>query len=159
EAKSLARRSVDITRQALGEKHVYLLGSLEVLAHVLRVQRQFAEAEAVYRQSLALAVEGYGEANPAGAPTLEEPAATLGEEERFDEAEPLLRRALDFVGRAADADAADVVSVLLHLGQLHVARKDFLKARDVAQQAVGHARGVAEGRPGLLAPCLLYLGE
>ena len=113
----------------------------------------------MFRQGLALAVEVYGEANPSVADTIEGLAAALCEQERFDEAEPLLRRALDLVEAPRRMPTpTSFPCCCTWAGCTPPARTSSRRDRSL-NRPWACATGFADGRPGLLAGCLLELGD
>ena len=90
-AEPALRRSLSLTRQALGEQHIYVALALHELGDELEKRNNFAEAEKTYRQCLEMARALVGLTHPKAVHPVSSLARVLAKEGRPSEGEQLFR--------------------------------------------------------------------
>jgi CHAT domain-containing protein/tetratricopeptide (TPR) repeat protein/predicted RNA-binding Zn-ribbon protein involved in translation (DUF1610 family) len=145
----LARRSLDLAVEHLGECHPASGKRLSDLAVLLGRVGAYDEAEVLYRRSLEASRTVLGEEHPEYATTLCNLAELLADRGDYVAAEAPARRSLEIRRRAlGDADPA-VAHSLNNLALLHERRGDVEQARMLFRQAVdltARARGEDDPR-------------
>jgi serine/threonine protein kinase/tetratricopeptide (TPR) repeat protein len=88
-AESALRRSLELTRQALGEQHIYVALVLHELGDTLEKRDNLAAAERIYRECLEMATNQVGLTHPKSVFPIASLARVLAKEGRRSEAEQL----------------------------------------------------------------------
>jgi CHAT domain-containing protein len=93
-ALSMQKKLLEVRKEVLGEKHPDYATTLEHLGGLYREQKQYREAERLYRQALALLGEVNGTRTPHYAGSLYSLAGLYLEQHEPDKARPLVEQAL-----------------------------------------------------------------
>ena len=113
---------------ALGSESLRLASSLSNLGQLKFRQRDFAEAEQLFRRSLAIRERALGSDHYGVVQSLNNLAMLYYSRGELDAAEPLFRRALDLSERHLGGEHPDVATSLSNLARLLFRRNDFASA-------------------------------
>jgi tetratricopeptide (TPR) repeat protein len=94
EAERCCKRSLEISKSELGDRHPDTASSLNNLAALHRSQGRYGEAEPLYLEALAIHKSELGDRHPATAISLSNLAGLYRSQGRYGEAEPLFLEAL-----------------------------------------------------------------
>ncbi|MEM9454373.1 MAG: serine/threonine-protein kinase [Myxococcota bacterium] len=121
DAQQRADAAMLLAPLVLGSPHadpVEQAASRTTLAHVLRMQGKYTEAEAEYRAALALRLEALGPDHPDVAGSRNNLGVILAQQKRFDEAEAELRAGLALRQQVLGPDHPDVAGPRNNLANL-----------------------------------------
>jgi tetratricopeptide (TPR) repeat protein len=136
EAEPLYRRTVEVRRAALGERHPDYAESLNNAAILLGEMGRHAEAEPLYRQAMDIIRTALGKRHPRFAVSLNNLAALYSSMGRYAEAEPLYRRAVEVRRAALGERHPDYAAPLNNLAYLYHSTGRHAEAEPLYRQAM-----------------------
>jgi tetratricopeptide (TPR) repeat protein len=94
---SYFRRAIEIDKKALGNDHPDVGRGYNNLAHLLKDEGRYAEAEPLYRQAIEINEKTLGKDHPNSAIDYNNLARLLQAQGKYAQAEPLYRQAIEIL--------------------------------------------------------------
>jgi tetratricopeptide (TPR) repeat protein len=135
EAERCLKESLDLARQAFGDRHAYVALVLHELAFTLMNQQQYEEAERYFRECLRIA-EGYGLEHPKATILLNNFCSLLHRRGKRTEAEGLLEKAMKVRQARYGPNHGSVADVLLIQARLLDRPTESVRRQQLLRQAL-----------------------
>jgi tetratricopeptide (TPR) repeat protein len=135
EAESHYRRSLELTKKALGDNDPEVAKTMDALARVLARKSQFKEAETLLREALALMEKAYYADHYNNAPIAEHLADCLSAQGRYEDAEPLMKRAMDIYAKTLVGDHHEIVRATQKLAEIQCHLNKYPDAETLLKKA------------------------
>jgi CHAT domain-containing protein/Flp pilus assembly protein TadD len=142
EALPLARQTVALRRQVLGDAHPATAVSAQDLALTLNAQAKYAEAESLGRQALEVCRKVLGEEHPHTAASYNNLGTTLQAQAKYAQAEALYRRALAIFRQVRGEEHADTATAYDNIGVTLHAQGKYAEAEPFFHQSLTLCRKV-----------------
>jgi tetratricopeptide (TPR) repeat protein len=152
------RQSVELTRKALGPKHVYLALPLTELAMIEEGQGQYDSAFEHYSEALAVARESVGVAHPQVLVIVQRLAAIHRQRRRPDKAAGLFQELLDAQRERYGANHVFVADTLRAMAEHEFHGKNPQQEGRHLEEALAIYRRCTDYVPRLYADCLNHRG-
>ncbi|MEQ8788701.1 MAG: tetratricopeptide repeat protein [Pirellulaceae bacterium] len=136
EAVPLAKETLELYKEVLGEKHPEYARSLNNLGFLLAAQGDYAQAEPLYRQALEVLKEVLGEKHPDYASSLNNLAELYRSQGDNAQAEPLHREALQVRKAVLGEKHPHYALSLNNLADLYDSQGDYAQAEPLYCQAL-----------------------
>ena len=133
-AEELLTRAIQISEESLGPLHPDHVSRLASLGRIYRERGQMDRAEPLLSQAKETALEVFGDKNGRYALALRDLALLYQDTGRIAEAETMLRRAVESCKDASPLDRAEVLPVLISLGELESRMGELEKAEGLLRQ-------------------------
>lgn len=159
EAEELARRALEIYREALGPEHRYVASVLANLGQIKETEGDFKSVEELYTQALSIMQEKLGPEDPHLANTLGHLGELSMKEGKYEEAERRMRRALQIQEKSYGHESKPVAVQLNSLGLLSESRHRYDEAATLFQQSLQIMEKVLPGNSTDAAVTMNNLGR
>ena len=159
EAEVIARQSLAIRRETLGNRHADVATSLHNLALVLKRKRDYEAAKLLYEESIDIRREVLGPAHQDLALSLNNLAVVLERQGDYGAARPLYEESLQIWRQALGPRHSEVGLILYNVGTVLKQLGDYNGAQTRLEESLDIHREVLPPGHLQLATCLDRLGE
>lgn len=136
EAIPIAKRSLTLRQQVLGEEHLDIAASLTNLAALYEEQGKYEQAEPLFRQVLEMTQNILGEENLEVAVAKNNLAFVYESQGQYDKAANLYRQALELFQKLLDTEHIHVARSFENLASVYSSQNRYAKAEPLYQQAL-----------------------
>ena len=144
---------------SLGSDDARLASSLAGLAQIKYLQRDFEQAEALFKRALAIRERTLGEKHPEVAATLNSLARLYFHRNEHLAAAPLLMRLLSIKQEALGAHHPEVAVILTSLAKVRLAERQYEDAEQLARRALLIREGIHDSNDPAVAMSLDTLAD
>ncbi len=147
EAISLAQRVLTIYEQVLGQQHLKVVSSLNILADLYLSQKNYSQAEPLYQRALSIREKMLKQSPLGVVSSLNTLAGLYKEQGKYSAAEPLLQRAFSIYEKVLGQDySPKLVPSLVNLARIYHAQGKYTQAERLYQRilAIGEKLGQSD---------------
>ncbi len=136
QAEPWLEQCLSLSRDRLGQSHLYVAASLNNLAGLYQFQGRYSEAEPLYLEALEMRKSLLGQSHPFVAISLNNLAALYRSQGRYSEAEPLFLEALEMSKSLLGQSHPDVATSLNNLAELYRSQGRYSEAEPFLIEAL-----------------------
>ncbi|ENH75855.1 Nephrocystin-3 [Fusarium oxysporum f. sp. cubense race 1] len=146
EKEPVDRRTWDLRRNVLGEKHPDTISSMASLAATYHAQGRYDEAERIDQEVLNLRREVLGESHPDTIGSMASLAATYHTQGRYDEAERIDQEVLNLRREVLGEKHPETIKSMADLAAMHHEQGRYEEAERLKNEALNLRREVLGGK-------------
>ncbi|NER93637.1 MAG: tetratricopeptide repeat protein [Symploca sp. SIO1B1] len=135
-AIAFAEKSLAIRQRILGEDHIEVSNSLNILAFLYKSQERYEEAETLFYQILEMRKRLFGQEHYSVSISLNSLAELYKDQERYEEAETFYRQALEMNKRLFGQEHHSIATSLDNLAELYKDQGKYKAAETLYYQAL-----------------------